>query len=92
MAALRKRDLHPYPLASEEDAKRFSIATTRTTAGYAVWQATENFDVVHRRVDVRIESVRVDPYGVATGIVLTRLDGGPWVNEGAYILDKKENI
>ena len=46
-------------------------------------------DAILPRIEVRIEQVRIDPYGEATGIVWTRVDSGEWISEGGYLLSRK---
>lgn len=86
----RKRNMTQSPLATPEQAARFTIERSRTTAGDRLYRECQDFDELARRLEVKIDPVhyRADD-DTATGIVWTRLDNGPWINEGGYLLSKK---
>jgi hypothetical protein len=85
----RQRDLTPWPLATPEQARQYTVEYSRTTAGSALFEAGVPLAALPARLEIRLESIRVDPVGEATGIVWTRLDGGPWIREGGYLLSKR---
>ena len=87
--ARRTRDMTPWPLATPEQAAQYTIERVRTNAGHALAVHGVPLEESVRRVEVRIEEVRVDDTGEATGIVHTRVDGGAWMNEGGYLLSKR---
>jgi hypothetical protein len=100
----RTRNTTAWPLATDDQAQWYTIEKMRTNAGAALLEAEalpagishhavravmHAVDAILPRIEIRIDQIRIDPYGEATGIVWTRVDGGDWINEGGYLLSRK---
>lgn len=76
------------------DARRFSVETTRTTAGYELYRQlggdVQAIAETARRVQVRVTRAWGDLDDESpAGVIEVSIDGGPWIEEGgdlAYIL------
>lgn len=77
--------------ASDPWGRHWAVEQTRTSAGYKLWQVLSRDGVVDAmeqvvaRVRVRVVRIWGDSDGAA-GDIETSLDGGPWTNEGPYLL------